>query len=107
MTKKTAYKKEFNFDNYVKEKLKNPKIKKVYDEERFVTSVMAELYELRKKANITQKEMAKILDKSQSELSRIETGKQNITLITLYRLLTSIGRKPQVMHDEKRHLIAL
>ena len=31
MAKKTAKKTEFNFDNYVKEKLKNPEIKKVYE----------------------------------------------------------------------------
>lgn len=107
MTKNATYKKEFNFDNYVKEKLKNPRIKKIYDEERFITSVMAELYELRKKAKITQKELAKILDISQSELSRIETGNQNLTLITLYRILRGMGRKPQAMHDDNRHVIAL
>ena len=83
MANKTAKKTEFDYHKYRNEQLKNPEIKKVYDEERFITSVMAELYELRKKANITQKELAKRLDISQSELSRIETGNQNITLITL------------------------
>jgi DNA-binding XRE family transcriptional regulator len=107
MLKKAANKNEFNFNAYVSKKLKNPKIRKVYDEEWFITSAMAELYELRKKANITQKEMAKRLDISQSELSRIETGNQNIILITLYRLLKSMGRKPQAMHDDNRNVILL
>ena len=45
-----------------------------------MTSVLAEIYALRKESKITQKELAERINIPQSELSRIETGNQNISL---------------------------
>jgi ribosome-binding protein aMBF1 (putative translation factor) len=106
MARNTVKRAKFDLDKHLAKQLKNPVIKKAYDEERFMTSVMAEIYELRKKSGITQKELAKNINIPQSELSRIETGNQNITLLMLYRILTGIGRKPRTVNKRDTHAIA-
>jgi ribosome-binding protein aMBF1 (putative translation factor) len=107
MPVKRTNKAKFNFNRCLDGKLENPAVKKAYDEERFMTSVMAEIYVLRQKTGITQKELAKKINIPQSELSRIETGNQNITLLMLYRILAGIGRKPHIVSKDDNHAIAL
>ena len=95
----------FNFDSYLELKLKNPRIKKAYDEERFMTSVLAEIYALRKESKITQKELAERINIPQSELSRIETGNQNISLQMFFRIMSGMGRKPHTVHTGGKRAI--
>lgn len=102
---KKLKKQSFDFDAYLKLKLKNKKIKKVYDEERFMTSILAEIYALRKESKITQKELAEKINIPQSELSRIETGNQNISLQMFYRILTGMGRTPHTVHTGGKRVI--
>ena len=81
--------KKFVFDKYLKMKLKNPEIKRVYEREKLKTTVMA-----RKKTIVFS-------------LSRIEIGNQNITLLLLYRILAGMGSKPHTVNKDNSHAIAL
>lgn len=70
---------------------------------RLKTPVALEAYEksiigqqvrrLRKKAGLTQKELAIKLKTAQSVVARIETGKQNLSVSTLTKLAIILGRK--------------
>ena len=46
---------------------------------------------LRKAAGLTQEELAERCGLSQQYLSRLESGKRNPTIVTLYELATALG----------------
>ncbi len=47
----------------------------------------------REKAGLSQKELAKKLKTTQSVISRIENGKQNISLDMLQKIANALGKK--------------
>ncbi len=47
----------------------------------------------REKAGLSQKELAKKLNTTQSVISRIENGKQNISLDMLQKIANALGKK--------------
>lgn len=51
-----------------------------------------QIAEEREKAGITQKEFAKKLQTTQSVISRIESGKQNISLDMLQKIAGALGK---------------
>lgn|GEM_PF-3671761 len=106
MTHKISKKAAGRYEGFLKKSFNNPKFKKVYDEERFLTSVMAMLYVARKNAKISQKQLSSNSNIPQPELSRIESGKQNITVLMLYRYLKGVGKQPHVEEKNNRHTIA-
>jgi ribosome-binding protein aMBF1 (putative translation factor) len=52
-----------------------------------------QIAEEREKAGISQKELANKLNTSQSVISRIENGKQNISLDMLQKIAGALGKK--------------
>ena len=52
-----------------------------------------QIAEEREKAGISQKELANKLNTTQSVISRIENGKQNISLDMLQRIAEALGKK--------------
>jgi|GEM_PF-2169618 DNA-binding XRE family transcriptional regulator len=52
--------------------------------------------DLRKKFKLTQSDLAKIIDKKREFISRIESGRQNVTLETLYRIGEKLGKEVEV-----------
>ena len=80
------------------------KIKKTWSQEkracvakqaRFL-KVAIELRELRKKQKLSQSALAKKMHVKREFISRIESGTQNVTLETLYRIGDAMGRKVEV-----------
>lgn len=59
---------------------------------RYLQAAM-ELRRLRRKSKLSQKELARKMKVKREFISRIESGKQNITLETLYRIAEATGRK--------------
>jgi len=51
---------------------------------------------LRKQFNLTQTDLAKIINKKREFISRIESGRQNITLETLYQIGEKLGKEVEV-----------
>lgn len=52
-----------------------------------------ELRKLRKKLKLSQSQLARKMDVKREFISRIESGQQNITLETLYRIAEATGKK--------------
>lgn len=81
-----AFKKSIDFDLFLQEQLKNPVIKKYYDEFGKQLEVAYALLQLRKKMGLSQKALAAKLGTSQSNIARLEAGNENVTVQTLARI---------------------
>ena len=68
-------------------------------------SVFNQFLELRKKRNMTQKELAAAAHIDQSEISRIEKGAANPTLATLESLVRALGGELRIV-DRKEPIPA-
>jgi len=56
----------------------------------FLTNLGARIKELRIKKNISQKDLAMECNFEKASMSRIESGKTNITILTLYKIITAL-----------------
>lgn len=55
-----------------------------------------QIRDIRKADNLSQKKLAKKLDVSQQMVSRIEKGKENISLVTLNNVSRALGKKIEI-----------
>ncbi|PIR13301.1 transcriptional regulator [Candidatus Falkowbacteria bacterium CG11_big_fil_rev_8_21_14_0_20_39_10] len=81
------------FEDDLKEKLKDPKFKQGFDLAYKRWGIAREIIEARKKAKMTQKDLAKSLKTSQSFVARVENGGQNLTIDVLSRLADVLSAK--------------
>lgn len=81
-----------SFDLYLKEQLKDPKFKKLYDEEGKQLEIAYQILQLRKKQGISQSQLAKKLGTTQSNVARLEAGQQNFTTATLQKIAVVFNR---------------
>jgi ribosome-binding protein aMBF1 (putative translation factor) len=72
-----------SFREDLKERLKNPKFRKAFDEVDAEVRLAVAIAEAREQAGLTQVALAKALHTKQTNISRIERGEQNLTLHTL------------------------
>lgn len=91
----------------IKEAIKNGKLisfedvlRRYSDEDRKEIEVRARYYmarskvrKLRKTVNLTQTELARKMNVKREFISRIESGNQNITLETLIRIASAVGKE--------------
>ena len=83
--------KSMGYENFKKEQFKDRELKKEYDalEEEF--TLAREIIELRKRQNLTQKQLAEKVGSSQPAIARIESGSyKNISLSFLRRLADAL-----------------
>ena len=64
-------------------------------------ALASELMQLRKRLNITQKQLAEASGINQAEISRIERGDHNPTLLTVGRLLRPLGGRLSIVPTER------
>jgi DNA-binding XRE family transcriptional regulator len=86
-----------NFTDFLKEELKNPEIKKEYDNLEFKYKLIRMLIEARIKENLTQKELADRIGIAQSNISRFESGNYNPTLQFIEKILQALGKKIELV----------
>ena len=60
-------------------------------ETEFLVRLGARIKELRLKKNISQKDLAMECNFEKASMSRIESGKTNITILTLYKIINALG----------------
>lgn len=65
---------------------------RIKEKVRYLRASM-ELRRLRQEANYSQEKLAKKMKVKRSFISRIESGMQNVTLETLYRIADATGKK--------------
>jgi len=94
--------KSMRYEKFCQEQLKDPELRREYDalEEEF--TLAREIIDLRKRLNLTQKELAEQVGTSQPAIARIESGSyKNISLSFLRRLADALGAVPEI-HLRKR-----
>ena len=93
---KEKFKREIDFQYYLEENLKDPKFKKYYDEFGKQLEIAYQILQLRKKAGISQLELAKKIGTTQSNVARIETGRQNFTTDILVKVAKALNKDLKV-----------
>ncbi len=83
---KKNIKKSVDFQEYLNKKLRDPQIRKYYDEYDKQLEIAYQILQLRKKKGLTQSELAKKLGTKQSDIARMEAGEQNFTTDTLQKI---------------------
>ena len=64
-------------------------------------ALASELMQLRKQMNVTQKQLAAASGIDQADISRIERGELNPTVLTVARLLLPLGRRLSIVPAER------
>lgn len=85
-----------NFQEYLAWQLKNPRIKKHYDEYGKQLEIAYQILKLRKKEGVSQAQLAKKIGTSQSNVARMENGEQNFTTETLRKIASVFKRELKV-----------
>ena len=80
-----------DFDDFLKESLKNPKIKAEYNRLQPEFAVINALIEARKTKGMTQKILARKIGTKQSVISRLESGRANPSVAFLKKLAQALN----------------
>jgi len=81
-----------SFEQYLAQQMKNKAFRRVYEEESHRLEIAYKILQLRKKHRLSQRELARKLDTTQSVVARIETGQQNLTTDTLQKIASVFDR---------------
>lgn len=85
-----------NFEDFLKEQLKNPKFKKEWDKLELEYSIIGVLLEFRAQNNMTQKKLAKKSGVKKSDINKLETGDLNVSIRTLRRIAKAMGKTLEI-----------
>ena len=96
MNKRKKIQKAVDFQEYLAEKLKNPKFRKYYDEYGKQLEIAYQILQLRKQKRISQSELAKKIGTKQSNIARMEAGEQNFSIDTLQKIAQVFNRDLKV-----------
>lgn len=81
-----------NVSDHLKEKLKNPYFRELYELDKIKTDIAKKIIEYRVKHNLSQTELAKRVKISQQQISHIEEGDFS-SFLTIQKVLLAIGYK--------------
>ncbi|MDD2772314.1 MAG: helix-turn-helix transcriptional regulator [Elusimicrobiales bacterium] len=90
-----------NAEKHLAQKLKNTKFRELYELERANVALAQKFAEIREASSLNQAELAKKMHVSQQVISQIESGKRNLTIGTLCKLSTSLGRSVKISFSKK------
>jgi len=96
MNKRKKIQKTVDFQEYLAEKLKNPKFRKYYDEYGKQLEIAYQILLLRKKKKMSQAALAKKIGTKQSNIARMETGDQNFSINTLQKIAEAFNQDLKV-----------
>lgn len=85
-----------NFQDFLKEQLKKPKIKAEYDALEPEFAIIQAMIDARKDANFSQKKLAEKTGIGQADISKIENGNANPSLRTLMRLAKGLNKRLKI-----------
>ncbi|MEK7652195.1 MAG: helix-turn-helix transcriptional regulator [Patescibacteria group bacterium] len=89
-------KKTILFEDYLNKQLKNTTFRKHYSEFGKQLEIAYQVLQLRKKAGMSQLELAKKIGTTQSNVARIETGKQNFSTEILVKIAKALNKDLKV-----------
>ena len=79
-----------NYNEHLKEKMKNPEFKKKFEEEKRLLELSYAITEAREQRGLTQKELALKSRVTQQQLSKIENG-VNCNMLTFIKVSSALG----------------
>ena len=82
-----------SYKEYKKNALKDLDLKKEYDALQPEYDLIQAMIDVRKKQNITQKQLSEMTGITQADISRIENGTRNPSLSMLKRLAEGLGMR--------------
>jgi DNA-binding XRE family transcriptional regulator len=82
-----------SFEKTLQKKLKNAVFKKAFDKEIGRLQLAQDIKVLREKKGMTQKQVAEKTDMPQSVIARIESGRYNVSAVTLYKLADAFNKR--------------
>lgn len=85
--------KHLDFDIYLKNALKDPKIRAEYDKLEPQFAPIEAILEARVKKGITQAQLANKIGTKQSAIARIESGNANPSIGFLQKLAEALGKR--------------
>ena len=80
-----------DFNDFLKESLKNTKIKAEYDKLQPEFAMIQAVIDARVKKGVTQKELAQRIGTKQSVISRLESGRANPSIAFLKKLAQALN----------------
>ena len=84
------------FDDFLKEQLKDPEVKKEYDSLAPEFAIIQAMIDARKASGMTQKQLADKTGIAQADISKLERGNANPSLRTLQRLAAGMGMQVKI-----------
>ena len=87
--------KEYKVSDYLKEKIKDPYFKELYELEVQKYAIVEKIVEYRIKKKITQSDLAKQVGVTQQQISKVENGEFS-SVMTLEKILLAIGMTVQI-----------
>ncbi len=79
------------FKDFLEEQLKDPEIRKEYEALQPERAIIQAIINARRKSGLTQKELSKRTGIAQGDISKLENGNSNPSLLTLQRLAEGMG----------------
>ena len=90
-----------DFDKFLKESLKNPKVKAEYDKLKPEYALISAIIGARSKKKLTQKDLARKMGTKQSVISRLESGNANPSFGFLKRLAKALNSDLEIKFSSK------
>ncbi len=85
-----------SFEQYLARQMRNKTFKGAYEKESQRLRIAYQMAKLRKQKKLSQKELARRLDTTQSVVARMEAGQQNFTTDTLQKIALAFRRNLKV-----------
>lgn len=85
-----------NFNDFLKEQLRDPELKAEYDALEPEFSIMQAMIDARKSSGLTQKQLSEKTGIAQADISKLESGSANPSLRTLQRLAAGMGMRIKI-----------
>lgn len=83
----------YTFRDHLKESLKDPEFKKIWDESEFSYQLSRQMIQKRLDAKLSQRDLAKRVKTSQAVISRIESMSANPSVALLERIAKALDSK--------------
>lgn len=85
-----------DFRNYLHDNLENPEFAQEWQEQAPERQIVAQIVAARKEEGLSQRELAERCGMKPSNLSRIENGNGNPSLMTLLKIAHGLGKQLKI-----------
>jgi len=90
-------KKELDFRSDLKKRLKDKSFRRAFEEEKIYAELAVSIAKIREKEGLTQQELARAINTTQQNISRIEDpDNESLTLATLIRIARALHKHLQI-----------